>query len=210
MPTSGAPASGLNQCDLGLRGRCLPAGGAARGRGPEVVRRGFLGYPRRVTARTPLDTLKDLRQQVHHGEHSRLLTQAEAERAADAERERARQLLLAATASHEALRKHEDQLLAERGITAAEGQLRAAWEERQRQNVAALWEEHERAVDSHREAVVRHERACQALTRADAELRLVADRIERRKRERERGEELAQQETLDESSLRRFSERNGE
>jgi hypothetical protein len=167
-----------------------------------------------VTARSPLDTLKDLRQQVHQGEHSRVLSHAEAERLAEAERERARQLLLAAAASHEALRKQEDRLLSGRGITAAEGQLRAAWEERQRQNVAALWEEHERAVDSHREAIVSHERACEALTRADAELRLVAERIERQKRERQRGEELAQQETLDESaqrqfSERRFSERNG-
>jgi hypothetical protein len=179
-------------------------------RGPEVVPVPVLGYPRRVAPRSPLDTLKGLRQQVHQGEHTRVLTQAEAERAADADRERARQVLLAATASHEALRKHEDRLLSERGITAAEGQLRAAWEERQRQNVAALWGVHERAVDSHREAVVRHERACEALTRADADLRLVADRISTRERERQRGEELAQQETLDESSTRRFLERNDE
>lgn len=159
--------------------------------------------------RSPLDTLKDLRQRVHEGEQSRLAAHAEAERIANAEQERARQVLLAATARHEAARRDEDQRLVQDGITAAEGQRRALWETAQRKTRALLWEEHERAVDSSRLAAQNHERARDAMSQADAELRQVQQRIEQRERERQRSEETAQQETLDESSLRRFLERNG-
>ena len=48
----------------------------------------------------------------------------------------------------------------------------------------------------------------EALSRADAELRVVTERINQRERVRRRREEQAQQEALDESSLRRFLERN--
>ena len=75
-------------------------------------------------------------------------------------------------------------------------------------SLARLSGEHERAVDSHRQAVAGHESARAALTRADAELRVVRERIEQSERARQRGEELAQQEVSDESSLRRFVERN--
>ena len=162
-----------------------------------------------MSARSPLDTLKDLRQRVHESERASLAAHAEAERIANAERERARQVLLAATARHEAARRDEDQRLVQDGISAAEGQQRALWEATQRKARAALWEEHERALDSSRLAAHDHERAREAMSRADAELRLVRQRIEQLERERQRSEETAQQETLDESSLRRFLERNG-
>jgi hypothetical protein len=161
-----------------------------------------------VTVRSPLDTLQQLRQRAHETEQSRLAAQAEAERRAEAERERARRLLLAATAEHEATRREEDHRLLRAGITAAEGQRRELWEKAQRKSRALLGEEHERAVGSHQAASTQHEQAREALGRADAELKQVRDRIERRERSRRHGEELAQQETIDESSVRRFLERS--
>ena len=161
-----------------------------------------------MAVRSSLDTLEQLRRQAHEAEKARLAAQAEAARAAAAERERARQVLLAATARDELVRREEDQRL-EHGVTAAEGQRRVVWEAAQRQARAALWDEHERAVESHRDAALQHERAQQALARADAELRLTQERIERRERARRLGEEAAQQEALDEASSRRFSERSG-
>jgi len=159
--------------------------------------------------RSPLDTLKHLRKRVHDDEQSKLAAHAEAERIAGDDRERARQVLLAATANHEATRRDEDERLGGTGITAAEGARRVVWEALQRKHRAALWEEHERAVDSYRHAVEKHEEARHALRQADAELRQVEERIEQRERSRRRGEELAQQELLDEAALRRFLERNG-
>jgi hypothetical protein len=161
-----------------------------------------------VSVRSPLDTLKDLRQRVHESECSELAAHAEAEHLAQAERERARHVLLAATARHEAARRDEDQRLVQDGITAAEGQRRASWESAQRRSQALLWEEHERAVDSCRLASANHDRAREALSRADAELRQVRERIEQRERVKKRNEENVQQEMLDESFLRLFSERN--
>ena len=158
--------------------------------------------------RSPLDTLKDLRQRAHEDERSRLTARAQAEREAEAEQERARQVLLAATARYEAARRDEDQRLVQDGITAAEGQLRSAWECTQRRAQVLLWEEHQRAVDSFRLAAADHERAREAMSRADAELRQVRERLDQRERERQRNEEQAHQEMLDESSLRRYVERN--
>lgn len=159
--------------------------------------------------RSPLDTLKDLRQRVHESERSKLVAQADAERAAEAEQERARQVLLAATARHDAARRDEDQRLVQDGITAAEGQRRALWEGAQRRSQALLWDEHERALGSFRLASANHEQAREAMSRADAELKQVRERIEQRERAKQRSEEKVQQEMLDESFLRRFSERNG-
>jgi fused signal recognition particle receptor len=162
-----------------------------------------------VTVRSSLDTLEQLRQRAHEAEQSRLAAQAEAERSAEAEQERARQVLLAATSRHEATRREEDHRLIGGGITAAEGERRALWESAQRQRQALLWKKHEHAVDSCRAAASKHEQARASLCQADAELRQVRERIERDERAKRRGEEQAQQENLDESSLRRFLERNG-
>lgn len=159
--------------------------------------------------RSPLDTLKELRQQVHDAEQAHLAQQATLEWSAEAEKARALQRLAAAEAEATAARRDEDERLAERGITAAEGQRRAHWESADRKHRARLGEEHARAIDNHRAAVARHERARAALSQADAELRVVQERIDQRERLRLRGEELAQQEVVDESSLRRFMERNG-
>jgi hypothetical protein len=158
--------------------------------------------------RSPLDTLKDLRQRVHESECSELAARAEAERLAQAEQERARRVLLAATARLEAVRRDEDQRLMQDGITAADGQRRAFWESAQRRSQALLWEEHERAMDCFRRASASHERAREALSRADAELKQVRERIEQRERAKQRREENIQQEMLDESFLRLFTERN--
>lgn len=175
----------------------------------EVVRASVFGYPGGVTARSPLETLKELRQQVHEAERARLVAEATLEHAAETEKERARQRLAAAEAASAAARRREDERLAARGITAAEGQLRVHWENAERRRRARLGDEHERAVQSHRAAVERHDQARVALSQADAELRVVQERLDQRARLRQRGEELAQQEVIDESSLRRFQERNG-
>ena len=159
--------------------------------------------------RSSLDTLEQLRQRAHDTEQSRLLAHAQAERIAEAERERARRTLQDATARHEAARREEDERLVQDGITAAEGQRRVAWEKLQRKARAQLWEDHERAVDDYRTAAAELERARQALIQADAELRQVRQHIEKRERSRLLGEEQAQQELVDESSIRRFLERNG-
>jgi hypothetical protein len=159
--------------------------------------------------RSPLDTLEQLRQRAHDTEQSRLARHAEAERIAEAEQERARQTLHEATLRHEAARRAEDERLVQQGITAAEGQRRVAWEKLQRKARAQLWDVHERAVDKYRSAATELERARQALTQADAELRQVRQRIDKRERTRLEGEERAQQEIADESSTRRFLERNG-
>jgi hypothetical protein len=164
------------------------------------------GYPEGVTVRSSLDTLEQLRHRVHETEQSRLAAHAEAERVAEAEQERARQVLLAATAQHEATRREEDHRLGGGGITAAEGQRWALWDTNQRKNRSLLWEEHARAVDTWRAAASQHERAKEALSRADAELRQVRERIEQRERTRRLGEEAVQQEAIDESSMRRFLE----
>ena len=81
----------------------------------------------------------------------------------------------------------EHELFERRGITAAEGARRVVWDALQRKNRAALWEEHERAVDAYRAAAEKHEQAREALGRADAELRQVEERIEQRERSRRRG-----------------------
>jgi hypothetical protein len=159
--------------------------------------------------RSPLDTLEQLRQRAHDTEQSRLAAHAEAERIAQAEQERARRTLQDATARHDAARREEDERLVHDGITAAEGQRRVAWEKLQRKARAQLWEVHERAVDRYRTAATELERARQALTQADAELRQVRQRIDKRERSRLQGEERAQQEVVDDSSIRRFLERNG-
>jgi hypothetical protein len=162
-----------------------------------------------VTVRSPLDTLKELRQQVHDAEQARLATQASLESSADAATARAEPRLAAAAAEAAAARRQEDERLSALGITASEGQLRALWENAERRHRARLGQEHARAVDNHRTAVARHDQARVALSQADAELSVVQERLDQRARLRQRGEELAQQEIVDESSLRRYQERNG-
>jgi hypothetical protein len=162
-----------------------------------------------VTVRSPLETLKELRQQVHDAEQAQLAASAALESSAEEERERARRRLAQPAAEAEAARRREDERLAESGITAAEGQLRVQWESAERNHRARLDREHARALDNLRAAAERHERARSSLSQADAELRVVQERIDQRERLQQRAEELAQQEMVDESALRRFSERNG-
>ncbi len=146
---------------------------------------------------------------MHESEQAQLVAKIQAEKAAEAQAERARRVLLATTAHQDAAVRAEDRRLGEGGITAAEGQRRVVWENTLRKNREQLAEELDRAVDSHRHAVTRHEQARSAVQRADAELKLVQERLDQRERSRELDRERAQQELVDESTLRRFLERNG-
>jgi hypothetical protein len=177
--------------------------------GREVVRASLFGYPERVKRRSPLDTLKELRQRAHDTQRSQLAHQIEAERAAAAQAEQARQVLLETLRNEHGARLEEDRRLGENGITAADGQRRAEWERAMRQTREALTAQLDRAVDEHRAALDREEQARRAVDRSDAELKQVQERLNRAELNRRRELERAQQETLDESSMRRFLERNG-
>jgi hypothetical protein len=160
-----------------------------------------------VKPRSPLETLKDVRQRARDSEQARLVGCSRAEKQAAAAEARARQALLDQLSEAELARRTEDQRLEAGGITAAEGQRRLAWESAQRQVRENLSVALERAVASHREASRQHDLARSALQRADAELGQVERPLQRREHARLRQQEQAQQDTQDEASARAFSER---
>jgi hypothetical protein len=161
-----------------------------------------------VKRRSPLDTLKDLRQRAHDSEQSRLAALTQAEKAAEEAAERARNQLLAAELDNDSARREENRRLSEKGISAAEGQRRMAWEGASRQTREQLADELDRATRSHREAVAKEQQARGAVQRADAELKQVQEHLDQAAQSRRRQVESVEQEALDESSLRRFVERN--
>jgi membrane protein involved in colicin uptake len=174
----------------------------------EFVRIGFFGYPERVKRRSPLETLKELWQRSRDGERQRLsTTMREAESALDAA-ERARQTLAAARQETLATRDAEARRLAEGAVTAAEGQRRMAWERTQRKRDAELARELERAIASHRQAMLEQERAANAFAKADAAVERVEERLARTESARQRAVDAAQQELVDEASMRRFMEQS--
>lgn len=179
------------------------------GHGREVVRSPLFGYPERVKRRSPLDTLKELRQRAHDSQRTHLAQQIQAERAAAAQAERARQVLLEALRNEHAARLAEDRRLGESGITAADGQRRAEWEHAMRRTREELTAELDCAVETHRVTLANEEQARRAVDRSDAELKQVQERLDRAELTRQRELERAQQETLDESAMRRYLERNG-
>lgn len=65
------------------------------------------------------------------------------------------------------------------------------------------------AVETHRVTLANEEQARRAVDRSDAELKQVQERLDRAELTRQRELERAQQETLDESAMRRYLERNG-
>jgi len=160
-----------------------------------------------VKPRSPLETLKDVRQRARDSEQARLVGCSRAEKQAAAAEARARQALLDQLSQAQLERRSEDQRLEAGGITAAEGQRRLAWENAQRRTRENLSAALERAVASHREASRQHELARGALGRADAELEQVERPLQRREQIRLRQQEQARQDTQDDASARAFSER---
>jgi len=177
-------------------------------RGEEVVRPHVFGYSGRVKRRSPLDTLKDLRERAHDREQARLAALTRAEKAAEEAANQARRKLLAAELDNDSARRAEDRRLSASGISAAEGQRRMVWEGASRQTREQLADELDRATRTHREAVGREEQARGAVQQADAELKQVQDHLDQAAQSRRRHVESVEQEALDESSLRRFVERN--
>jgi hypothetical protein len=161
-----------------------------------------------VKRRSPLDTLKDLRQRAHDSERARLAAFMQAEKAAEEAAARARRELMAADIDTDCTRREEDRRLSESGISAAEGQRRMVWETASRQTREQLADELERATRSHREASAKEEQARGAVQRADAELKQVQEHLDQASQSQRRLMESAEQEALDESSSRRFVERN--
>ena len=157
--------------------------------------------------RSPLETLKDVRQRARDSEQARLAGCSRAEKQAAAAEARARQALLDQLSQAELARRAEDLRLEAGGITAAEGQRRLAWESAQRHTREQLSAELERAVALHREASRQHDLARGALQRADAELEQVERPLQRREQARMRQQEQAHQDTQDDASARAFSER---
>jgi hypothetical protein len=162
-----------------------------------------------VKRRSPLDTLKELRQRAHDARRAQLAHQIQAERAAAVQAEQARQVLLDALRNEHVARLEEDRRLGENGITAADGQRRAEWERAMRQTREELTAQLDHAVEAHRAALADEEQARRAVDQSDAELKQVQERLDRAELGRQRERERARQETLDESSMRRFLERNG-
>ncbi len=137
-----------------------------------------------------------------------LQARVESERRARTDEDQARSRLTAASSEDKSARQAEQVRLDGTGITAAEGQQRLAWEQRQRRVQAELAERLDKATESRRDAAHQHELAQGAVVRAEAELKIVRGRIDQKVRAEQQRVEQAQQETHDEASARRFSERN--
>lgn len=157
---------------------------------------------------SPLDTLRELRERAQQEEQARLAARLEAQRQAEQAERLAQQLLHERASSGDAVRAAERRRLQSRGITAADGQLRVAWEGAERRAVEQLSSDVARATARLLEARREHERARAALQRAHAELEEVERRLQQREREARYKAEQAQQEALDEAAARRFSERS--
>ncbi len=145
---------------------------------------------------------------MHDSEQARLATLVQAEKAAEEAAARARRELTAVDIDTDSTRREEHRRLSQNGISAAEGQRRMAWESASRQTREQLAAELERATRSHREAVAKEEQGRGAVQRADAELKQVQEHLNQAAQSQRRQVESAEQEALDESSSRRFVERN--
>jgi len=161
-----------------------------------------------VKRTSPLETLKDLRQRARESEQARLATRSQSERQAELAEQRARELLLERSSAVEAVRQEEHRRLETKGITAAEGQLRVAWDNAARRAVEQLSADLGRAAARRREAIREHEQAQRALERAHAELEEVERQLAQRERQARQKAEQVQQESHDEASARRFAERS--
>ncbi len=171
--------------------------------------RRFSGYAPQVARRSPLEMLKELRRRAHDRQRSELASRAQAEKAAAAREAQARGALLAAASAAQSARGQEAQRLEQRGITAAEGQWRLAWERALRQNQEQLAQDLDQAMQTRHAASAEQEQAQGALSRADAELKQVEGRLDQQALALRRGLERTEQEAQDEAALRRFLERGG-
>lgn len=156
--------------------------------------------------RSPLETLRELWQRSRDREKQRLSTTIRDAASALSATERARQTLAAARQEISAARDAESRRLVDGAVTAAEGQRQVAWEREQRKRDAELTRELERALASHRQAVLEHESAAREFAKADAAVGHVEERLARAESARQRALDAAQQELVDEASLRRFME----
>jgi hypothetical protein len=157
---------------------------------------------------TPLETLRELRERAQQEEQTRLAARIEAERQAEHAEQLARELLVERASSGDAVRAAERERLQRTGISAADGLRRVAWESAERRAVEQLSSDVARAEARRREATREHERARSALGKAHAELEEVERRLQQREREARYKTEQAQQESQDEASARRFTERS--
>ena len=154
--------------------------------------------------RSPLDSLEQLRARARDEQRAELKAQIEAAQAARERRGSAERAWRASTDAHKGARSLENQRLSGPGISAGEGQRCAAWEASSRQQLAALESDLERRVSEQNSALAQQRDAAERLTRLDAELKQVSERLLEQERERARRRENGVQEAADELSLQRF------
>jgi hypothetical protein len=206
-------ASVLLQAPTPRNGRAPPAAGepatgsTSRDGGLEVVGSPVFGYARGVKRRSPLEVLSDLRRRAHDGQQAQLAARIQAEKVAQAAEAGARNALSRAASEGRSARSREAERLKQSGITAAEGQWRVGWEQGLRQSEEQLARALDGAVRGHRAATLAQQQAQSALSRADADLKLVQGRLAERALSERRRAETTEQETSDEAALRRYLER---
>jgi hypothetical protein len=162
-----------------------------------------------VKRRSPLDSLEQLRTRARDEQRAELKAQIEAAEAARERRGSAERAWQASAEAHKGARTLENQRLSGPGISAAEGQRCAAWEASCRQQLAALESDLERRVSEQNSALAKQSDAAARLTRLDAELKQVSERLLEQARERARQRENGVQEVADELALQRFRGRKG-
>jgi len=172
----------------------------------EFVRAPIFGYAVGVSRRSPLETLKDVRARSKDGEKVRFAAVTQRELAARVDVERSLASLRAAREEAARARAAETGRSKQGAVTAAEGERRALWERAQRRQEAELSKQLERAVESHRGALLEQERAARDLESANVALEQVQGRLDRAESARQRARDAVQQELTDEASLRRFVE----
>jgi hypothetical protein len=157
-----------------------------------------------VKRRSPLDSLEQLRTRARDEQRAELKSQIEAAELARERRGSAERAWRAGTEAHKSARTLENQRLSGPGSSASDGQRRAAWEASRRQELAALESDLARRVSEQNSALAKQQDAAARLTRLDAELKEVSERLLEQARERARRRENGVQEAADELSLQRF------
>lgn len=152
--------------------------------------------------------MRELWQRTRDREKQRLSSTIREAATALAATERARETLATARQETSTARDVESRRLVDGAVTAAEGQRRIAWEREQRKRDAELARELERALASHRRAVLEHESAARDFAKAEAAVGHVQERLARAETAHQRALDAAQQEQMDEASLRRFMEQS--
>lgn len=154
--------------------------------------------------RSPLDSLEQLRTRARDEQRAALKAQIDAVELARERRGSAERAWRAGAEAHKSARTLENQRLKGPGISAGEGQRHAAWEASCRQQLALLQSDLERSVSEQNSALAKQRDAAAQLTRLDAELKQVSERLHEQARERARRHENGVQEVADELALQRF------